>query len=582
MKKNKGFTIIELLAVIVLLALIMILVIPAIINVLDNAKKESFYLYANNVYEKAVNKYVQSENDASRSDINCSVYRIPEDLDISNSGDYKGWVKVERESKGSGNYKLSINASNDNGVYNVRYCTKYNADCNPEDVSGDDSTFNSNYWEVGVDNQGKQLTTTSLSVTTPKDYHLCVQYQYPNGSGTMQKSEVLCNYSSEEIMDDTYEYKVTLTMKDKDKAVENFVLQNNTKNKDENKRNKQDLFNAIDAYKATHSTYETKHNDDGSDTTIITNNNEMPLTELVCSGTGSTISNPSGSQETTRPTTTVVETSSIQVTTQVPKTNAGSILLNDLNVTGYPINFSPTHLDYRFSVPYGVTSLNITYSKNSDDVNVEIVGANNIIVGSNLIVVHAWNDKTSEEVYYYITVIRIGNTSTSQGGQTQPVITTIPVSDEPDPTLTSSNAKLSNILIAGYELSDVFSPDTYAYDIEIDPYVNELSINPVLQEVTSRYEISGNHNLQEGSKIQITVLSQNGFYHNIYTLTVHVKKKTNHSTVILRTVAVGLAGVLIVLLVMMKKQKASDINVETNKSSANNGGVVQPTQINKK
>ena len=565
MKKNKGFTMIEILAVIVLLALIMILVIPAIVNILDNAKKESFYLYANNVYEKAVNKYVQNENDANRADINCSVYRIPEDLDIPNSGDYKGWVKVEREAKGSGNYKLSLPLSNENGLYSVKYCTKYNADCNPEDVSNNDSTFESNYWEVAEDSNGNNLTGTTIVLTKPENYHLCAQYQYPNGSGTMQKSAVICNYTSEELTD-TYEYKVTLTMKDKDKAVQGFVLQNNTKNKDENKHNKQMLYQAIDAYAASHSNQMA----------------EMPITELVCSGIGSTISNPIVDNGTTKPTTTVVNQQTVQVTTQVPKTNAGSILLNNLSVSGYAIKFHPMHLDYSISVPYSVTSLNINYTKASSAVGVEVIGADNIVVGTNMVVVHAWNDSTSEEIFYYISVSRIGNTTVNPGKQTNPVITTVPVSDEPDPTLTSSNAKLSNILISGYELSDVFSPDTYSYDIEIDQFVNELGISPVLQETSSRYEISGNHNLQEGSKIQIIVISQNGFYHNTYTITVHIKKKTNHSTVILRTVALGLAAVLVVLLVMMKKQKASDINVETNKASVNNGGIVQPTQINKK
>ena len=566
MKKNKGFTIIEILAVIVLLALIMILVIPAIVNIVNNAKKESFYLYANSVYEKAVNKYVQSENDASRSSINCSVYRIPEDLDIPNSGDYQGWVKVEREAKGSGNYNLSLSLYNENGLYSVKYCTKLNADCNPEDVSNNDATFDSNYWEVPEDNTGKNLTGTTISLTKPEGYHLCAQYQYPNGSGTMQKSNVICNYTSEEVLDDTYEYKVTLTMKDKEKAVQNFILQNNTKNKEENQHNKQMMYDAIDAYKASHKTNDT-------------DSNTMPITELVCSGIGSTISNPSTDPQYTQPTTTAVNQQTVQVTTQVPNTRAGSILLNNLSVSGYDIKFNPLHIDYNISVPYGVTSLNINYTKASKDVEVEIQGADNIVVGSNIVVVHAWNDATSEEIFYYISVVRIGNNTVTPGRQTNPIITTVPVSDEPDPTLSSSNAKLYNIMVSGYELSDIFSPDVYSYDIEIDPYVNELGIAPVLQETTSRYEISGNHNLQEGSKIQIIVVSQNGFYHNTYTLTVHIKKKTNHSTVILRTVALGLAVVLVVLLVMMKKQKNSDIKVETNKN--NTGGVVQPTQINK-
>ena len=59
MKKKDGFTLVELLAVIVVLALIMFIVLPNVLNSISSARKESFYLYAQNLQGKATAKYTQ-------------------------------------------------------------------------------------------------------------------------------------------------------------------------------------------------------------------------------------------------------------------------------------------------------------------------------------------------------------------------------------------------------------------------------------------------------------------------------------------------------------------------------------------
>ena len=60
MKSNKnGFTLVELLAVIVILALIMIIAIPSVMTVVNNARRQSFYLYAESIQSKALAKYQQ-------------------------------------------------------------------------------------------------------------------------------------------------------------------------------------------------------------------------------------------------------------------------------------------------------------------------------------------------------------------------------------------------------------------------------------------------------------------------------------------------------------------------------------------
>ena len=92
MKKN-GFTLVELLAVIVILAIIMIIAIPAVLETMQSARKKTFTEYATKVSNKGQEKYL-----ADQLTINpgtCALYDIQKDLGYSNTGDYKGYVVVK-------------------------------------------------------------------------------------------------------------------------------------------------------------------------------------------------------------------------------------------------------------------------------------------------------------------------------------------------------------------------------------------------------------------------------------------------------------------------------------------------------
>ena len=53
MKKNKGFTLVELLATIAIMGMIMILVTPSIVNLQNNNKKKKFEYYGKTLVEAA-------------------------------------------------------------------------------------------------------------------------------------------------------------------------------------------------------------------------------------------------------------------------------------------------------------------------------------------------------------------------------------------------------------------------------------------------------------------------------------------------------------------------------------------------
>ena len=102
---RKGFTLVELLAVIVILAIIMIIAIPSVLGTMTTARQKSFCEYVTKVYMAAESKYMSAQT-LGESDIGSSFsgqfdakttvyfYNIKTDLGLENVGDYKGYVGV--------------------------------------------------------------------------------------------------------------------------------------------------------------------------------------------------------------------------------------------------------------------------------------------------------------------------------------------------------------------------------------------------------------------------------------------------------------------------------------------------------
>ena len=88
---RKGFTLVELLAVIVVLAIIMIVAIPSVINAMNDARKASFKVYAQKVLNQAQMKYGTDSLLGTGAGKTC--YTLS-DLDMKNTGNYTGRVVV--------------------------------------------------------------------------------------------------------------------------------------------------------------------------------------------------------------------------------------------------------------------------------------------------------------------------------------------------------------------------------------------------------------------------------------------------------------------------------------------------------
>ena len=91
---KKGFTLVELLAVIVILAIIIVVSAPLANNVINNGKKSAFAKYVDKLYLDVLNKYEADKASNPRIGYSCILYDIKSDLGLDTTKDYEGNVIV--------------------------------------------------------------------------------------------------------------------------------------------------------------------------------------------------------------------------------------------------------------------------------------------------------------------------------------------------------------------------------------------------------------------------------------------------------------------------------------------------------
>ncbi len=94
MKKKNGFTLVELLAVIVVLAIIMIIAIPSVLDVMNTARKKAFVMYVDKIVTAVQAQYVYDANGGAIQGAGFYVYDITSDLKLNSTGSYRGYVTV--------------------------------------------------------------------------------------------------------------------------------------------------------------------------------------------------------------------------------------------------------------------------------------------------------------------------------------------------------------------------------------------------------------------------------------------------------------------------------------------------------
>ena len=163
MKKKRGFTLVELLAVIVILAVILIIAMPKISDVIKNSKEASLETTAKLIASQAEKKYTENQVLDNSSTIKCS------DVAKLNENDY-GPCNITFDDKG--NAKVSIV-----GKGKFEGMAVCNANKNSATVSSDCST-DAKYFSYEDIDDGLVKT---LSVTV-EDENKCKSYIQADGA----------------------------------------------------------------------------------------------------------------------------------------------------------------------------------------------------------------------------------------------------------------------------------------------------------------------------------------------------------------------------------------------------------------
>ncbi len=108
MKKRNGFTLVELLAVIVVLAIIMVIAIPSVLEAMNNAKKNSFVLYMEKVF-KSTSEYYLQDSATEMAGAGYYIYDITTDIGQNSSGNFKGYVLVDASDVDDVQYIVYLN-----------------------------------------------------------------------------------------------------------------------------------------------------------------------------------------------------------------------------------------------------------------------------------------------------------------------------------------------------------------------------------------------------------------------------------------------------------------------------------------
>ncbi|MCR5483562.1 MAG: prepilin-type N-terminal cleavage/methylation domain-containing protein [Bacilli bacterium] len=94
--KNKGFTLVELLAVIVILAIIMIIAIPAVLNIMQTAGLKTFEEFTLKSINETEKKIVSNSLIGETTGDQCEIYNIKNDLGLSNTGSFDGYILAKK------------------------------------------------------------------------------------------------------------------------------------------------------------------------------------------------------------------------------------------------------------------------------------------------------------------------------------------------------------------------------------------------------------------------------------------------------------------------------------------------------
>ena len=184
MKKKKGFTLVELLAVIVILAVILVIAVPQIMSVIESARKGSIESTAKLIAEGAEREYTNRKILGKDTNIECS------DVSSMNSNDYGSCV-ISFDNAGKATVKVT-----GKGKFEGYTCNgnSTNMECVKGEIPGSTETaaqyFSYSEVEGGVSITGYLVGEVNNVIVKDKDK--CVAY-LPTTGVSEEQANTLCS-----------------------------------------------------------------------------------------------------------------------------------------------------------------------------------------------------------------------------------------------------------------------------------------------------------------------------------------------------------------------------------------------------
>ncbi len=185
MKKKKGFTLVELLAVIVILAVILVIAVPQIMSVIESARKGSIESTAKLIAESAEREYTNRKILGKDTNIKCS------DVSSMNSNDY-GTCVISFDNAGKATVKVT-----GKGKFEGYTCNgnSTNMECVKGEIPGSTETA-AQYFSYSDVNDGTEVVKTvdvTIKDKNKCESYLASKYNIPDGDEEGKKyKETIC------------------------------------------------------------------------------------------------------------------------------------------------------------------------------------------------------------------------------------------------------------------------------------------------------------------------------------------------------------------------------------------------------
>ena len=126
-----------------------------------------------------------------------------------------------------------------------------------------------------------------------------------------------------------------------------------------------------------------------------------------------------------------------------------------------------------------------------------------------------------------------------------------------------TSSKIKNIKVKGYNLN--FDGTSLTYHLKVHENVNKLDIKVTLEDNNSKYEITGNENLKDGSIINIKVSNEDE--NSLYRIIISKPIKKNYMPyIIVSLLLMVIATIIIIVIIKKKNNKNSKPNKKNSDS----------------